>query len=87
MGAGTGETMDERSLRYPEWQVPLEDVIVEPDPTKLPDRIQTVETLIFQRLAQLESSNDGVVERDAINTALNVLRAVKRDRLAFPDWE
>lgn len=78
--------MDERSLRYPEWQIPLEDVIVESDVTKLPGRIQTVETLIFERLNQLNSSNDGVDEREAINSALNVLRVVKRERLAFPDW-
>lgn len=78
--------MDGRGLIYPDWQGPLEDAIVEPDLAKLPDRIHAVETVIFERLKQLDSTKDNAAERDAINTALNVLRVIKRERLDFPDW-
>ncbi len=76
----------DRGLKYPEWQVPLEDAIVESDLKKLPARIHAVETLISERLKQLDTSEDGGAEREAINTALNILRVIKRERLNFPDW-
>jgi hypothetical protein len=79
--------MEDGNLRYPEWQIPLEEVITEPDVKKLPSRIHAVETLILTRLQQLEAGRDGIAEREAINTAMNVLRVVKRERLAFPDWK
>jgi hypothetical protein len=80
------EAMNGRGLKFPEWQIPLEDAIVESDLKKLPARIHAVETLISERLTQLDSSKDGGAEREAIKTALNVLRAIKRERLNFPDW-
>jgi hypothetical protein len=83
----TGATLDSRGVRYPEWQNPLEEAIVERDLAKLRAKVLRVETLIFERLKQLHSSKDGIAEREAINNALNVLRAVKRERLAFPDWK
>jgi hypothetical protein len=77
---------DGRGLKYPAWQAPLEDTIVESDLKELPARIHAVETLIFERLKELDTSEDGAAEREAINTALNILRVIKRERLDFPDW-
>ena len=79
--------MADSQLNYPEWQIPLEEVMLESDVTKLPTRIYAVEALISERLRQLQSSNDGAGERAAIDGALNVLRVVKRERLGFPDWK
>jgi hypothetical protein len=87
MGLMKGGTLDRRGLKYPEWQIPLEEAIVEPDLAKLRTKVHTVETLIFKRLKELESSKDGIAERDAINTGLNILRIVKHERLGFPDWK
>lgn len=53
---------------------------------KLPVKIQKVEALIFERLQQLQSSNDGAAERFAISEALELLRTVKHNRLEYPDW-
>jgi hypothetical protein len=79
--------MEDRAMKYPQWQIPLEEAVVEPDLAKLRIKVHAVETLIFERLKELESSNDGTAERKAINTGLNILRIVKRERLAFPDWK
>jgi hypothetical protein len=79
--------MSDSELRYPEWQVPLREVILEFDREKLRERIQKVETLIFERLQQLSQENDGRTEQEAINDALSILRVIKRDKLGFPDWE
>jgi hypothetical protein len=74
-------------LTYPEWQAPLQDAVLEFNLGKLPAKIYRVETLIFQRLQQLQSRNDAAAERQAINDALEILRTLKRERLQFPDWE
>jgi hypothetical protein len=73
--------------KYPEWQILLQEAMSESDQDKLPAKIHRVEALIFEWLQQLESSNDGAGEREAINDALDVLRSVKRERLQFPDWK
>ena len=79
--------MKEHDLKYSEWQVPLQEVILELDLDKLPGKIQRLETLIFQRLQVLRSSNDGADERQAIADAVEILRTVKKERLGFPDWK
>jgi hypothetical protein len=78
--------MADPQSKYPEWQIPLDEVIVEPDLAKLRVKVHVVETLIFERLKELESSKDGIAEREAINTGLHILRIVKRERLDYPDW-
>jgi hypothetical protein len=78
--------MDPNQLKYPLWQVPLQDVMQEFSRDKLPVKIQKVEALIFERLQQLQSSNDGAAERFAISEALELLRTVKHNRLEYPDW-
>ena len=78
--------MEANDLRFPEWQVPLQDVMQEFSRDKLPAKIQRVETLIFDRLQQLQTSSDGAAERFAISEALELLRTVKHNRLDFPDW-
>jgi hypothetical protein len=77
----------DEELKYPEWQKPLQELILEFDRDKLPEKVQQVETLIFERLQQLRRGNDGNIELQAINDALGVLRIIKRDKLGFPDWK
>lgn len=78
--------MNDQELKYPAWQLPLQDVLQEYNSDELPGKIQQVESLIFERLQQLQSSNDGFVERQAINDAVELLRTVKQNRLDFPNW-
>ena len=79
--------MTEEELQFPEWQRPLQDVILEFDCERMLKKIQDVEALIFDRLRQISVTNDGRVEHDALNDALSVLRILKRERLGFPDWQ
>jgi inhibitor of KinA sporulation pathway (predicted exonuclease) len=79
--------MSEEQLRFPEWQGPLQDLILEFDRETMLAKVQEVEALIFERLRQLSASSDGRVEHEALHDALNVLRILKRDRLGFPDWK
>ena len=79
--------MSEEELQFPEWQRPLQDLILEFDRETMLAKVQNVEALIFDRLRQLSASSDGRVEHDALHDALSVLRILKRDRLGFPDWK
>jgi hypothetical protein len=74
-------------LPYPEWQQPYHAALLEVDPKKLAERIAETETAMFKRLQQLSQSPDGHAEREAIQDAITVLRVIKRETLAFPDWE
>jgi hypothetical protein len=73
--------------RFPDWQAPLQEVILEYDRKKLTEKIQTLETLIFERLQKSVQPSDDASEREALDHALSTLRNIKRDRLGFPDWK
>ena len=79
--------MSDHNLKYPEWQVPLREVILESDPAKLPHKIEQLEAVIFDRLQQLRTSQAASPEKQAIEDALNILRTVQRERLNYPDWK
>ncbi len=79
--------MSEEKLQFPEWQGPLQDVILEFDRERMLKKVQDVEALIFDRLRQISVATDGRVEHDALNDALSVLRILKRERLGYPDWK
>lgn len=85
--AGGKQNVNDNELKYPSWQSPLQDLLLEFDREKLPAKIQQVEALIFERLQQLDHGQNGRAEKQAIQDALNLLRVVKRDKLGFPDWE
>ena len=78
--------MSDGKLKYPRWQAPLQEVIFEPDRKKLGDKIQKLEALILERVLQLQLGIDGDSEQEAINDALSTLRALKRDKLDYSDW-
>ena len=73
-------------LRYPEWQKPYQEALLEGDPEKLEAKIHLAEWKIFQRLQTISSDSDHHGERSAIADALNALRFRKRDTLQYPDW-
>ena len=80
--------MEQEELKFPEWQRPVQDVILEFDPEKLGEKVQKVELLLFERSQQLAAMNgDGKQERLAIDDALGILRGIKHDRLDYPDWK
>ena len=80
-------TTSASALHFPEWPIKYQEALLETDREKLSERVAEAEAAIFERLQQLSQSQDGQAERKAIQDAINALRFIKRDRLAFPDWE
>lgn len=64
-------------LRFPEWQQPYQDAILEADPEKLREKIAAAETAIIRRTEQLEGSPDSQVEREAMKNALEALYVLR----------
>jgi len=75
--------MAENELKFPEWQEPLRDAILERDPQQLADKTQKIEALIRARLQQLRMAISGDsesrTEEQALMDALNVIRIVLKD--------
>jgi hypothetical protein len=79
--------MEDHKLKYPEWQVPLQEVVLESDLDQLPRKIERLESVIFERLQQLCTNAAAAPEKQAIDDALKILRSVQRERLNYPDWK
>ena len=77
--------MSTELLEFPEWQVPLQELILEFDRTKFPEKLQVAETTIYGRLQQLGLQNRGDREREALNYALSIIRVISRERLGFAE--
>jgi hypothetical protein len=67
---------------YPEWQIPVQDAILETDREKFPRKVRRAEVKISERLQQIGQSSGGRHEKDAIDHSLSLLRALKDERLA-----
>jgi hemerythrin superfamily protein len=72
---------ENNGLPFPEWQVPAQDVLLETNREKLPEKLRRAEEKIFHRLRQLQESSDGHHERDALSHALSLIREIKRERM------
>jgi uncharacterized alpha/beta hydrolase family protein len=74
--------MSEEELRFPEWQKPLQDLILEFDREKLAEKVKKVEALIIERDRQLRVSDSHTDERVALSDALAIIR-VLTDRAKY----
>jgi hypothetical protein len=72
-------------LKYPRWQVPLQETILEFDRETLALKIEEVETLIFERHQEISSDPDHHDERQALADAITILRELKKAKLSYPD--
>jgi hypothetical protein len=77
--------MSEEQLKFPRWQAPLQELIIEFDREKLAEKVQKVEALISERLQQPFRSLEDHSERESLEHGLFILRMVKRDRLGVQD--
>ena len=68
-----------QALKYPEWQEPLQQALLELDTDKLKARIASAEIAIFSRLQALTRGPYHPAERQALEDALATLRVLKRD--------
>ena len=81
------ETMREDELKFPEWQEPLRQAILEQDSILLAEKTQKIELMIRERLQHLRAKNTGCdsdqrAEEQALMDALNVIRIILRNRVA-----
>jgi hypothetical protein len=66
---------------YPEWQKPYRDALVELDKGKLKVRITAAEAVMLRRLREITGSAHDH-ERQAIEDAMGMLRALKQTELS-----
>jgi hypothetical protein len=64
-------------LRFPQWQRPLQELILERDQSRLTRKIDDVERLISLRFLRLQKEKDCLDERQALSDALSLLRILK----------
>lgn len=72
-------------LAYPQWQILLQEVILEFDHDKLAEKALKVEAIIVERLRELPQSVDSQDEKEAIRYGLSLLKSIKCERLGYPD--
>ncbi len=76
--------MSDGDLKFPQWQEPLRELILEFDREQVLEKLPKVEGLILERLRQLRQGSDGHGEQDAISDALSLLGVIRRDKLGIP---
>ena len=64
-------------LKFPKWQEPYLEALMETDERKLVKRVELAESAILMRLRAIQSDSE-MVEKQAIEDALNGLTALKR---------
>jgi hypothetical protein len=78
---------DTIELPYPEWQLSLQDAILEVDRDKSPEKTRRVAGLTLEGLLELQQSNSGHNERAAIIDGLFVYPKNDQVRQAeSSDW-
>ena len=70
--------MNNSELKYPQWQLPYREALVEFDRNRLLDKIQQAETAVRERLQVLEERANGQEERQALSDAISTLTILKR---------
>jgi hypothetical protein len=65
-------------LKFPKWQEPYLEALMETDEGKLVRRVELAESAILMRLRAIQSDSNMVVEKQAIEDALNGLTVLKR---------
>ena len=73
-------------FRYPEWQEPYFEAVLETDNQKLQAKVLFAEWKIYQRLQAISTNGDHAQERSAIGNAVDGLLVLKFERLNYPDW-
>jgi hypothetical protein len=64
-------------VRYPEWQKPYEEALIEFDKSKLAQRVAAAERAILNRREKIFEDPAHATERQAMEDALVFLRVIK----------
>ena len=68
-------------LKYPKWQGALQAAILELDPGKLREKLETAEVAVFNRTQELATQCDSPDELRALADGLHIIRMLRNDRL------
>lgn len=71
--------IEREGATYTQWQKLYQLALVEPDPAKLRERVQTAEAAIRQRLTEISDEPNHTAERRAIQDALSSLYVLKAE--------
>jgi hypothetical protein len=72
-------------LKYPEWQTPYQEALLESDEKKLEAKIHLAEWKICRRLQTISADSNHQEEKAAIADALNRLGSLKLNSPNYPD--
>jgi len=79
--------MTDGELKFPHWQAPLQDLILEFDPVKLQEKNQRGRSPALRAPPATRSRKTANRdEKIALPDALSIVRLMKRDRLDSPNW-
>ena len=79
--AANGAVMD-RSFKYPKWQEPLAEAILEFNPQQLRTKAKRAEEVIARRFHELAFEKGNQEALRLLSDGLEILQSVKRRRLA-----
>jgi hypothetical protein len=71
--------MNELELRFPQWQAPFQELIIEFTLQRVPEALQKAEALVHERLQQLDHGNNHRDEKMALQDAMAVIRVLSED--------
>jgi hypothetical protein len=75
--------MSDSELKYPSWQTPLQEAILEFNRIRRAEKIQKVEGLICGRLEAISSETDHQDKRQALADATSLLRVLNKQKLSI----
>jgi hypothetical protein len=76
--------MSDEQLKYPQWQIALQDLIHELHREKINEKADKLQGLISERFQQLDKEGDSEAERQALKEALTIVRIITGDQPAVP---
>jgi hypothetical protein len=81
-GAST-EGTEMNNLKFPKWQQPYLEALMETDQDKLARRVDLAEMKILSRLREIQDNSNKRIERQAIEDALSGLTVLKMETVEF----
>jgi len=76
--------MSDGDLKFPEWQIPFKELLLEFDRQRLNERLHKLEVLLA---ARMKLSNEQQGELQALTDAISTLRVLKRNLAGFQDQQ
>lgn len=79
--------MSDGDFKFPEWQIPFQEVLLEFDRQELSRRLPKLEALLAARIHQVKLDREKQCELQALTDAMSTLRVLKRNLVGFHDQQ